>query len=404
MKTKEQFLQENKSNMYKDEILFTTIRMNPSCADRMSEVVRRKIVGYIVNGVYNAPLNISDEAKELINLTAKTEYGYNKNIYDDNAASTEDFEVQKPVENKPVKTSSPKAEETKVEKISVEDIDVVSTETGLPIKEDKMVFDTKSSFIPDKKEETPVIVKTEDTEKKKTAISFDYNKMVIEYKTTEEERKLNKTIQNQIANIDAVLNGFIPKGLKHEYNPLSTGMIELNLFKNKTFIASFVIDPNVVHGNGYYIIANSQNGPVMVPLQLSVVANVIKGDGEGGNYTLTDKEVKEAVSGLFEDTNVYTYIDMSGDKLKDISSEDYKTLGRNLTSILKTYSAGSVTIPRFKFKVYKSPAEFTLISNESCKAPLPGMTNVVTGEEIKFLNGNFILKNAAGVVVTTKIQ
>ena len=107
---------------------------------------------------------------------------------------------------------------------------------------------------------------------------------------------------------------------------------------------------------------------------------------------------------LFEDTNIYSYVDMSGNKLKDITQEDYIKLGRNLGLVIATYIMGCAgPSPRFRIKSYKNPNDFTLISDSTCKSPLSGMTNMYTNDEIKFFDGNYMLKTAAGQTVTAKI-
>jgi len=371
--TKEMFLEENKELIFKDEYIFIALSMNPKSAKGLSEDELKRVAGYIVTDTYSAPKHISEDIKKQLNKIAKDEFDYKEMIYD--------IPVTDIVE---VKVDDNKDEETK------------SSEETPAEEQEEMKFDTKSSFI------TP----DEDPKKKESPITFDYDKMVIEFNESDTERKLNKTIQNQIAAIDGILNPIIPKGLKHEYAPMATGMIEMNLSKDGKFVASFLIDPNVVHGNGNYIIGVSQNGPIMVPLNnTSVVAKILAGN-KGQNYILTEEEVKESVSMLFEDTNIYSYVDMSGNKLKEITQEDYIQLGKNLGSVLVTYMTGCVgsQIPRFRIKSYKNPNDFVLISDSTCKSPLVGMTNLYTNEEIKYFDGNYMMKSAAGQTVTTKIK
>ena len=133
----------------------------------------------------------------------------------------------------------------------------------------------------------------------------------------------------------------------------------------------FLIDPDIVIGDGVNIYANAMDGSaiyVNIASNRDIVAKILSNPF----YLLDANELARAKAGQFKNTNLYSVLDMSGMNkyLKNLNAKDMNLLEAKLDKIFATPNgifAGFAAIPKFRFQKFKNIDNFTLISDEKVK-------------------------------------
>lgn len=133
----------------------------------------------------------------------------------------------------------------------------------------------------------------------------------------------------------------------------------------------FLIDPNMIIGNGYCLLATaSTTGTCLI--NIAEHRDIVKKIIENYNYILTDQEYANIKKGQFINEELYAILDMSGmsDNIKTMGDKDMKSLEDKLNHIFGVKNPvflGLQFIPRFRFSVFKSINDFTLVSDSKVK-------------------------------------
>lgn len=133
----------------------------------------------------------------------------------------------------------------------------------------------------------------------------------------------------------------------------------------------FLIDPNMIIGNGYCLLAvASTTGTCLI--NIAEHRDIVKKIIENYNYILNDEEYRNIKKGQFINEELYAILDMSGmsDNIKSMSDKDMKLLEDKLNHIFGIKNPvflGLQFIPRFRFSVFKSINDFTLVSDSKVK-------------------------------------
>jgi len=133
----------------------------------------------------------------------------------------------------------------------------------------------------------------------------------------------------------------------------------------------FLIDPNMIIGNGYCLLATASTTGTSL-INIAEHRDIVKKIIENYNYILTDDEYKNIKKGQFINEELYAILDMSGmsDNIKSMSDKDMKLLEDKLNHIFGIKNPvflGLQFIPRFRFSVFKSINDFTLVSDSKVK-------------------------------------
>lgn len=256
----------------------------------------------------------------------------------------------------------------------------------------------------------PYVYKLEFIEDKETKesqqvnpIKFDYDKMNINV-VAAETKKTNKSMQEVIDEIDKLLEEPL-NWANRDYQLMTNGLVMLQIYTKGAIVASFTIDPNMIHGNGYYILGTSSAGvPIFVPMcETKLLEKVVLGN-KGKNYVLTEKEDEICLSHIFENPNIYNFVDFSGNKLKDISKDDYICLGSCLNKVLTKYVEDIQQEVRFRIRNYRGYNKFELVSDDKCISALSG-TVVNTNNTIVKVDGeDMIITLPNGELKSLKIS
>lgn len=133
----------------------------------------------------------------------------------------------------------------------------------------------------------------------------------------------------------------------------------------------FLIDPNMIIGNGYCLLATaSATGTCLI--NIAEHRDIVKKIIENYNYILTDQEYANIKKGQFINEELYAILDMSGmsDNIKTMGDKDMKSLEDKLNHIFGVKNPvflGLQFIPRFRFSMFKSINDFTLVSDSKVK-------------------------------------
>lgn len=156
--------------------------------------------------------------------------------------------------------------------------------------------------------------------------------------------------------------------------------LELVIVDNNNYI-SFSIDPNIIIGNGYNILANLPNdGVIFVNLRHKELISKIINDK---SYVLTPEEIVTVREDMFTNDSIYTYIDMSNmsENISKLTKEEFSTLGKKLTCVLNIPSISIFNnIPRMRFETFIDINEFTLVSDYGCLSPIDNLTSECINE------------------------
>lgn len=267
--------------------------------------------------------------------------------------------------------------------------EVVTNETG----------DIVDVVIDENNVQINVNIKDEDSAKveakKEKVVSFINNNLVFSEQNIGATDSVNPRHEKLIEDVNCILFKCLPKDdkLSFDYKVLSTGLMDLSLSKDNKFIASFTIDPNVIHGNGYYIVANSIMGNVWIPFSKTDIIKKVLAGTPDGDYILNADEVKECHDNIFINTNVYQYIDLSSvsKQLSKLSLEDYKEFGCNVDSMLLSYHTYYRDLYRYRVSKFTDINNFKLESDNKCKSPLSTMPSLFNGSSIELHAGKDII-------------
>ena len=162
-------------------------------------------------------------------------------------------------------------------------------------------------------------------------------------------------------------------------------ILELVIADDKNYY-SFCIDPNIIIGNGYNILANVPNDDtIFVNLKHKNLVSKIINDK---TYILTPEEITKVREDMFTNDSIYRYIDMSNmsDNISKLTKEEFSMLGKKLTCVINTPGITVFNnIPRMRFETFININEFTLVSDYGCISPIENLTS-------KDLNEGLIIK------------
>lgn len=257
--------------------------------------------------------------------------------------------IEHPTEDEPVVSTEP-VDESKT-------IDAKEGEYKEEPVEEKE-FDTSSKFIPSENDS--------DNSTKAHPIIFHHDKMDLNLGGVDE--KLNGQQKKNLNKIKDYMSSLIPDRFKWEVKCLISGMMELDLFDNGAFMRAFIIDPNLIQGNGFYMLAPTALGQVSIPFaRKDLIQGAICG------RVLTKEEHNECTATVFENGDIYAFIDMSGiGKFNGMKSHTYRRLGDKLNKVLVTINeqAGINPLPRFRFKEFNDNDNFILIADGKVRNPM----------------------------------
>lgn len=147
--------------------------------------------------------------------------------------------------------------------------------------------------------------------------------------------------------------------------------------------ASLLIDPNIIIGDGYNIIAASPMGGTTA-FNIARNRDIVKKLLVNPTYVMTAEEYQKSRKGQFVNDELYSVVDMTGmsKHMGQLSKDNKSSLENRLLKIFTTpnpFFASFGIIPRFRFSIFKNINEFTLVSDDKVKVPLPTLNNVVPG-------------------------
>lgn len=174
-------------------------------------------------------------------------------------------------------------------------------------------------------------------------------------------------------NIDDAF-GDILKNKKHSYAQFGNyvGLYIDGLVDKNGQPTVFLIDPNIIIGNGYNILGNTiATGTCLINIRNN--KDIVKKIIDNPAYILTDAEYKQIKRGQFINEELYAILDMSGTSkyLKRLDPKQFSQLEEKLNKIFGTPNVifgGLQFIPRFRFMIFKSINNFTLVSDSKVKA------------------------------------
>lgn len=203
----------------------------------------------------------------------------------------------------------------------------------------------------------------------------------------------------QLNGLQKALSGVIEQ-YHHQFNGLN-GLIELVIY-NEGRYDSYQIDPGTIIGNGYNLIYTINNTKFFINIakHKDIVAKLL----QNKFYQLTPEEFQIIGQDLFMNNNIYAMVDMTKgpEFLPKLTEEEFKKLGKKLSFIMNLdWSADEFgsddKIPsgRVRFRSFKSIDDFSLVSDNKCKCPLPGVlwSRVVEGLSIKVSGDEIIVKH-----------
>jgi hypothetical protein len=146
--------------------------------------------------------------------------------------------------------------------------------------------------------------------------------------------------------------------------------------------ASLLIDPNIIIGDGYNIIAASPMGGTTA-FNIARNRDIVKKLLVNPTYVMTAEEYQKSRKGQFVNDELYSVVDMTGmsKHMGQLSKDNKSSLENRLLKIFTTpnpFFTTFGTIPRFRFSIFKSINEFTLVSDDKVKVPFVA-NNVVPG-------------------------
>ena len=167
---------------------------------------------------------------------------------------------------------------------------------------------------------------------------------------------------------------FLPylNGRKHQYTLIpDNGLIRLYYDNDRIPNGMLTIDPGLVMGCGkLYVMAKIPGDFVFVDTDHH---DIISKLFENNMYELTDEEYQLVLSGLFRNTNHYTWIDLSNTSfMGKLSEEQFQKLGKKFTFVLSKIAEErpGMELPRLRITNWKSIDNFDMISDDKVISPL----------------------------------
>lgn len=210
--------------------------------------------------------------------------------------------------------------------------------------------------------------------------------------------KHQNVTKQQIAALNKALAGIIEQ-YQYQFNGIN-GLIELVIQTDGRF-DSYKIDPGTIIGNGYNLIyqVNNMTYYINISKHKDIVAKILA----NRYYMLTPQEFQLIAQDIFTNPMIYAMVDMSKgpEFLPKISPEEFNKLGKKLTFIMNLDWSkfadgrdGLIPCGRLRFRSFKSIDDFTLVSDNKCKTPLPGVlwSNVSEGLSVKVVGNDIIVK------------
>lgn len=202
----------------------------------------------------------------------------------------------------------------------------------------------------------------------------------------------------QLNGLQKALSGVVEQ-YHHQFNGIN-GLIELVIY-NEGRYDSYQIDPGTIIGNGYNLIYTINNTKFFINIakHKDIVAKLL----QNKFYQLTPEEFQIIGQDLFMNNNIYVMVDMTKgpEFLPKLTEEEFKKLGKKLSfiknldwSVDEIGSDDKIPSGRVRFRSFKSIDDFTLVSDNKCKCPLPGIlwSKVAEGLSIKVSGDNIIVK------------
>jgi len=178
-------------------------------------------------------------------------------------------------------------------------------------------------------------------------------------------------------NLQEYFSSMVPEGKHYQVNKNGL-LLELVIADNGNYI-TYCIDPDIVMGNGYNILANvPQNNTIFASFvnlkHKKIVAKMVNDKA----YVLTPEEMSIVRGDMFINDNIYHSIDMSGMSgvISKLTKEEFSKLGKKLSGVINTdMVAIHNQVPRMRFSQFNSIDDFELVSDYRCISPLAGVTS-----------------------------
>lgn len=185
------------------------------------------------------------------------------------------------------------------------------------------------------------------------------------------------------ANMDDTLfkrfeDSFSPilKSRYYYYNFVNGNWTINTIIDNMMNTMTYIIDDGSIMGGSTISIIGTYNNNGTIDGQF---INVIKHPDIvakmfNGLYVLTDDELKSVKEDYLENTIIYHNIDFTNTQFIDqLTSDDKKELNKYLFKSLELLPRDI----RLRFANFVSPREFTLVSDQYCRSPLPETSNAI---------------------------
>lgn len=185
------------------------------------------------------------------------------------------------------------------------------------------------------------------------------------------------TKQKMIKKAEAAFIDSLPNTGTYKFNVIND-MMELVIpdmtNMNNLGFTHYMVDPNVLLGNGYNISGwmnkpdGTRCGVYVSSKHTDIVKKIIDGKN---NYTLTQPEVQRVLADQFTDQIIYYYLDPKGlsDKVKKLNTTELKKLEQKLSVVVK-HDFSKFPASRLRILSWNSMDDFVLISDEKVRAPL----------------------------------
>lgn len=188
----------------------------------------------------------------------------------------------------------------------------------------------------------------------------------------------NNTVKSEVNSftvkaIDKAFGGLLTHR-KHKYTQYSNDYIALyidGLIDQNGQPAPFLIDPNVITGDGYNILGFTVGtGSCLINIERN--RDIVKKMIENPPYLLTDEEYKKIKSRQFKNEELYAIFDMSGMSkyMSRMNTKQIRDLESKLTTIVQqpnVIMAGIRCVPRMRFSMFRSINSFTLVNDANVK-------------------------------------
>ena len=142
----------------------------------------------------------------------------------------------------------------------------------------------------------------------------------------------------------------------------------------------YSIDLNTIVGNGFNLIVPTSFGSILQDVYVNIdkypelVRKILTTNYKfNTNSNIVDMDLKAVMADQLSYPQIYRYYDFSNmyKHIKDMSAEDKNTLSNNLMTIT-SYNWSNVLgigaiMPRFRFRDYRNPNTFTLVSDKNVR-------------------------------------